>query len=162
MVVLMVYMLVAVMWCSTDRPRGLEVGLTVLEPAVPGEPCLPASGTLQNDLPGLLLDSAGAMLSVKRGVPLAGGRRDLPIVRCSSHARPSPNKPLCQANLSNSIDPEFSIVQVCRGAGRMRPDSGRPSLGGLVDANQPRALGASSMGSVERLWGSSDSGTCTV
>lgn len=79
MVVLMVYMLVAVMWCSTDKPRGLEVGLTVLEPAVPGEPCLPASGTLQNDLPGLLLDSAGAMLSVKEAFLLQAGDLTCPL-----------------------------------------------------------------------------------
>jgi hypothetical protein len=48
------------------KQEGQEVRPLAPQPAVPGKPCLPASGTLQNDLRGLLLDPAGAMLRVKR------------------------------------------------------------------------------------------------
>lgn len=48
-----------------DRQAARAGGRAHLSLPVPGEPCLPASGTLQNDLPGLLVDSVRAMLSVK-------------------------------------------------------------------------------------------------
>lgn len=139
-----------------DRHAARAGGRAHLSLAVPGEPCLPASGTLQDDLPGLLLDCVRVVLGVKEALLLQAG--ELPIVYCRTHASTRPNKPLRQANVSNSIDPGPPIVQVFEEAGRMQPNvaaihDGAAWTGGRR-GGPVRAAGW--------LSGLSDSRTCTV
>lgn len=143
-----------------DRQAARAGGRAHLSLPVPGEPCLPASGTLQNDLPGLLVDSVRAMLSAKEARSSSCGRATclLSIVG-SAHPHVQTSlaaKRICASllildpALSRSVEEQDGCSQTV--AAHLRGQCRRV----------PGLRRGGSVGAVGSLSGMSDSGTCTV
>lgn len=142
-----------------DRQAARAGGRAHLSLPVPGEPCLPASGTLQNDPPGLLVDSVRAMLSAKEA--RSSCRRATCLLSIVGSAHPHVQTSLAAKRICATL----LILDPALSRSVEEQDGCSQTVAAHHDGQCRRVPGLrrdGSAGAVGSPSGMSDFGTCTV